>query len=396
MENRIENKASGISMISLVVTIIVLLILAGVSITAITGNNHIIKNTHVASDESNKSKEQEIIDQVTLYAMDKNKFGNVDKQDVISELQNYQDVKNIEELEAGVRVTFESDNTYIIGTDGNIYNSVDDLPKTPEQIKQERVKDETNVGKKINFVSKYSDNLIWRLFYADDDYVYLISSKPTSDGTGEVNSQRTAHTTLGYLGLIQWYTPNYSGSSAITDEFLRSLNSKWYSTLGNNEATNENAKAVAWLMDQNVWNGWKDEAGLAKYVIGGPTLELFAKSYNSNASNNNTHEIKYSANTEFGYTINNNSTTEKLYFDYNFNDGIYTSNIEESDKDYDSYWIASPKAMVGDTQWEGNAIFTINKNKGFYFGASYYGLGVRPVAIIRTTDYVNSNLGFLE
>ena len=78
------------------------------------------------------------------------------------------------------------------------------------------------------------------------------------------------------------------------------------------------------------------------------------------------------------------------------NDGIYTSNIEESNKDYDSYWIASPKAMVGDTQWEGNAIFTINKNKGFYFGASYYGLGVRPVAIIRTTDYVNSNLGFLE
>ena len=277
-----------------------------------------------------------------------------------------------------------------------IQNLALNLIKTPEQIKQEEVKIATNIGKKINFVSQYSDNLIWRLFYADDDYVYLISSKLSSDGTKEINSQKTAAIASGYLGGMDQHTGNYSGSAAITDQFLRSLNSTWYLTLGSNEATNENAKAVAWLMDQNVWNGWKDEAGLAKYVIGGPTLELFAKSYNSNASNNNTHEIKYSANTEFGYTINNNSTTEKLYFDYNFNDGIYTSNIEESNKDYDSYWIASPKAMVGDTQWEGNAIFTINKNKGFYFGASYYGLGVRPVAIIRTTDYVNSNLGFLE
>ena len=43
MKNIIERKANGITMISLVVTIIVLLILAGISITAVTGNNNIIK-----------------------------------------------------------------------------------------------------------------------------------------------------------------------------------------------------------------------------------------------------------------------------------------------------------------------------------------------------------------
>ena len=43
MKYEFENKADGITMISLVVTIIVLLILAGISINAVTGNNNIIK-----------------------------------------------------------------------------------------------------------------------------------------------------------------------------------------------------------------------------------------------------------------------------------------------------------------------------------------------------------------
>lgn len=273
-----------------------------------------------------------------------------------------------------------------------IQNSARDIIKTPEEIKEEEVKVASNIGNKVNFVSQYSDNLIWRLFYADDDYVYLISSKLSSDGTKEINSQKTAAIASGYLGAMDQHTGNYSGSASITDEFLRSLNSTWYSTLGSNEATNENAKAVAWLMDQNVWSGWKDENGLAKYVIGGPTLELFAKSYNSTASGNNTNEIKYTANTEFGYSVTNNSTTEKLTFNHENNHGIYTSKIEEENKDYESYWLASPKAATEDGSW----IYTINQDKGFYMGKSFYGLGVRPIAIIKTKDYVESDLRFIE
>ena len=277
-----------------------------------------------------------------------------------------------------------------------IQNLALNLIKTPEQIKQEEVKIATNIGKKINFVSQYSDNLIWRLFYADDDYVYLISSKLSSDGTKEINSQKTAAIASGYLGAMDQHTGNYSGSAAITDQFLRSLNSTWYLTLGSNEATNENAKAVAWLMDQNVWSGWKDENGLAKYVIGGPTLELFAKSYNSTASSNNTNEIKYTANTEFGYSVTNRSnvSNEILTFNYNNNHGIYTSKIEEvyTDTGYESYWIASPREATQDGSW----IYTIKQDKGFYIGKSFYALGVRPVAIIRTEDYVNSNLRIIE
>ena len=130
---------------------------------------------------------------------------------------------------------------------------------------------------------------------------------------------------------------------------------------------------------------------------GSKCMELFAKSYNSTASSNNTDtEIKYTANTEYGYSITNifNSNPDYPSFDYQYNHGIYTSKIEEvyTDTGYESYWIASPRAATQDGSW----IYTIKQDKGFYIGKSFYALGVRPVAIIRTEDYVNSNLRIIE
>lgn len=53
-----ENK--GITLIALVITIIVLLILAGVSIAMLSGNNSILKNAQLARDESAKGTLDEI------------------------------------------------------------------------------------------------------------------------------------------------------------------------------------------------------------------------------------------------------------------------------------------------------------------------------------------------
>ena len=370
-----------------------------ITITNISGEKHLDNKIYIIADVELNGDLSNLDENTLEYAWSETNCEGEEENLSYTKFKLNENSTNVIFSSKGLSSTAEYYYLYIKVMDKNgeykyytIQNLALNLIKTPEQIKQEEVKIATNIGKKINFVSQYSDNLIWRLFYADDDYVYLISSKLSSDGTKEINSQKTAHTSLGYLGLISWYTPNYSGSSAITDQFLRSLNSKWYSTLGNNEATNENAKAVAWLMNQDVWNSWKDENGLAKYVIGGPTLELFAKSYNSTASGNNTNEIKYTANTEFGYSVTNNSTTEKLTFNHENNHGIYTSKIEEENKDYESYWLASPKAATEDGSW----IYTISQDKGFYMGKSFYGLGVRPIAIIKTKDYVESDLRFIE
>ena len=57
---RIE-KQKGITLMVLVITIIVLLILAGVTISAITGDNGIIGNAGQAKEETEIANEREIV-----------------------------------------------------------------------------------------------------------------------------------------------------------------------------------------------------------------------------------------------------------------------------------------------------------------------------------------------
>ena len=58
MKNKLRNKR-GITLIALVITIIVLLILAGVSITMITSQDGILKKATGAKDAQNKAQNKE-------------------------------------------------------------------------------------------------------------------------------------------------------------------------------------------------------------------------------------------------------------------------------------------------------------------------------------------------
>ena len=337
-------KNKGVTLVALVVTIIILLILAGVTLNLALNENGIIGRTKNAASGYEQAEENEVI--------------------ALGELANR--IKR--------RQSINGD-----GTGGN-----ESQPKVIEASTKNIVKASTNIGKKVNFVSKYSNDLIWRLFYADDDYVYLISSKLNEDGD-EIEAQRTNYGGLGGLGLISQESAGYSGAQAVTDPFLRSLNSSWYNVLGNEECDNENAKAVAWLMNQNVWKNWKDEDGLVKYVIGGPTVELLAKSYNATASINETTTMTYSVNGKWGYEVSGANLQNT------FNYGIY--HLKGGD---DAFWLASPGGANESEEWQGKSIRTSGGTYKYggvyivYFGANFYNLGVRPVVIIDTDDFVNA------
>ena len=58
-ESKIEQKSAGITLIALVITIIVLLILAGVSIATLTGNNGILTQASKAKENTAKAEEDE-------------------------------------------------------------------------------------------------------------------------------------------------------------------------------------------------------------------------------------------------------------------------------------------------------------------------------------------------
>ena len=73
MKNSKENKrCKGITLIALVVTIVVLLILAGVSISMLTGNNGIITQAQNAKKETEEAEEKEKIQLAVLDAISKN------------------------------------------------------------------------------------------------------------------------------------------------------------------------------------------------------------------------------------------------------------------------------------------------------------------------------------
>jgi len=262
-------------------------------------------------------------------------------------------------------------------------------------LKKKEIKKTSNIGKRVSFLSNYSSDLIWRLLYADDDYVYLISSKLYDDNGDvyEIEAQRTNYGGLGGVGLISQQNTSYSGSEDITDPFLRSLNSKWYEYLENEEnaefRTTENAKSIAWFMDQSRWSNWKDSAGVAKYAIGGPPIEVFIKSYNLTAPSNSQSPISLSI-VNGGYEQNPESG-DMLLNTYNY--GIYHLRGE-----IDAFWLSSPGGDNGSNP--GSTIRTSGGNNyrkyGIYFGYSYYNLGLRPVVILPIDDYVLSSYDIID
>ncbi len=113
MQNQINSQVEispkgqgGITLLALVITIIVLLILAGITISAITSDNGIIQNAISAKERAEMANEREIVEQATIQAMGKNKRGNI----VRSELQ--------EELD---KITGEGKTTVIADTEEQGY-----------------------------------------------------------------------------------------------------------------------------------------------------------------------------------------------------------------------------------------------------------------------------------
>lgn len=115
-------KNRGITLIALVISIIVLLILAGISIKTLSGDNGIIKNAGTAKENAEISEEKELIQTAIIQAMGKNKYGNL----VQSELQLKIGSDTAKVYEDGDKfiVLFNSDRMYTVDREGNVEDSV--------------------------------------------------------------------------------------------------------------------------------------------------------------------------------------------------------------------------------------------------------------------------------
>ena len=113
-------KNSGITLISLIVTIIILLILAGISISMLTGNNGIIKNARSGKTQTEIAEEREAVELSATQASGKNKYGDITADDVQSKLNDNLGEGEAEAIDNGdtVIVKFLKSNRYY-EIDGN-------------------------------------------------------------------------------------------------------------------------------------------------------------------------------------------------------------------------------------------------------------------------------------
>ena len=117
------NEAKGITMMVLVITIVVLLILAGVSLSLVTGEKGIIQQAKEAKRQSEIDAETELIELATVKAMGDDSTGKLTLEGLDSAMQVYtnKDKYTIENDNGTIKITFtESGRYYNVDEAGSV------------------------------------------------------------------------------------------------------------------------------------------------------------------------------------------------------------------------------------------------------------------------------------
>lgn len=113
----------GITLINLIVTIVILIILAGITISTIIGDNGIIKNSKKAKEQTEISEEKKIIDRATVESMGINKKGELIENELQEQLDKITNSGKTEVTVTGDKFEIlfkESSRYYEVDKDGNI------------------------------------------------------------------------------------------------------------------------------------------------------------------------------------------------------------------------------------------------------------------------------------
>ena len=144
----VQKQTKGITLIALVITIIVLLILAGVAIATLTGENGILTQAENAKTKTEKATEEERIAMAVLADQTNNLGEGITVKGLQDELGSD---ATVEDLQDGrFKITFDSGRYYIIDGNGNIIEAYD--PKDNKATTEEVA--EATEWTKLNRVSK--------------------------------------------------------------------------------------------------------------------------------------------------------------------------------------------------------------------------------------------------
>ncbi len=367
MKSITKQMNNGITLIALVITIIVLLILAGVTIATLTGDNGILTKASDASKESEIAsvKEQAQLD-ISNWITGKMENGEDATVDTWEDIKTILDEANTdEENRYYVEVTEEGVETpsgYIVPIEELYTNSSENSDFDENELTIGTAINADKYGQKVtNYTvqtSEMSTN-VWRLFYQDNNYTYLITDECV--GRYRPSNYYSSYTDGSMVSTIgQKLNPMLLESGTFFDD------------------TNVDAsiQTTAWLTDSEEWKNYKNSD--AVFAIGSPTLELYVASFNATATANEATAIATLRLGTHGYSMPGVS----LETSYNY--GIYNKNTTSN------WWIASPTSG-------GNGQFVVNASAGIFsdFSVSNSSFAIRPIVCIPTSVFNSKYLSSL-
>ena len=379
----------GITLIALVITIIVLLILTGVSIAMLTGQNGILTQAQNSKQATEKAEVKERAQTDIVGVQTETQSTEISKIALKGILNKY--FENVpDDLKSDTEITAKAEYGGSKMKISDIYSGeiVDrymaaDIANATQEDKQ-NLYGATVTG--YTLPSETTTDVGWKIFYADNSNIYLIAdnyvernnlpNSTTESGVVTANKPNDgdSNNSMARSANIKNILGDYSGSSRITDSRLKLLNNDYFSK--NYSSTGENMKAVAYMMDTKAWNSKFLDSNKADYCIGGPSVELLFKSYNekyktafeSQASSANGYQIRK--------TSPSDSWANNVYSMLSTSDPLY---VIPSTFDAYAYWVASPSANGT------NAVMLVNYNGDV--NINYYGIngnGFRPLVCLKS------------
>lgn len=398
MKKMLKTK-QGITLTSLVITIIIILILAGISIGALSGNNNIMDQAENSRTKTDIAGEKETLEEAIAIAMGKSRRGNVEKDKLEYALEDIaKDKTNVTEIVSRVYVEFvESKRFYKIDADGKYIelgqNYIIPTPITAEELYNQE--DTSYIGAYVtNYDCPNNDGIDadidkkWQILYSDEENIYIIASKtilldyapPGKNGSNltpgianmnEVNA-------VNYTNILR----DYNGSSDITDERIKKLNNEYFNEKHYESSSNQ-LKATAYMLDisENVWGVFAGK--YSDFAIGGPTLDLICASYNKKNGVNN---LKTSVESNTGYRVSSDSGST-----WNYSVGrLNSSPIFKSG----CYLLATPKPVDTAAYWYSDTRSLHSITYGEFISYNdIYGTecGLRPVVCLKSSIYLEKN-----
>ena len=258
-----EKNEKGITLIALVITVIVLLILAGVTIAALSGDNGILTRTKEAKE---KTEKENIIEQVNLAIMTATTegTGTIDTSKLREELEK-KEIK-VETIESSLPWKVSAGNLVLKIDENLTIEEISGKMKISASAKQIASDPERYYGK---VAENYTQGgLTYRIFYVDTENKF-------GDGVNTVYLKADYKTTIALTDHIT-YEPEGNDLAV-----YKKMNPSWAAERGKIAVAswNNNERAAGWLCSPGQWEDYVDSTK-AKYAIGAPSLEMFVESYN--------------------------------------------------------------------------------------------------------------------